>query len=418
MPNKNRREKIQERITNLTDLGIIPADEAQLNIDVVYNSVLDQICSVVPVNSPRQVVSALRLVYGSKNKSMYNDKDVYESNLMGITGNIYPITDGGYPTNNVEFETTGNTFVGSYKNIIPGTLTVSRGNAILKDDLNGNLVGADGNGKVDYEAALISIEFNNTNINKPELATKVSYKFNQFDIETSRNFVQFKKVFIDVFSDLYQLDIDSAVILNEFKGVNLRENIDKIIPEVLAQQIDTYVLHKYFDHLNTIENLPQFDATNDYKAIDVAKAINEQLYKFTENTNVVPNIILCDPKSYSVLKTARGFVPVSMLHIDKDYEYDVTYSGTPRFVGYFDTTKVFLVNFNDNSNSTGKIVITYKGPSDAQSAMVYTQFIPVSLRKVTGMEGSGMINTTNIYSIGGSTIINPELISGMEILII
>lgn len=430
MPNKNKKVRVQENITNLVNLGIIPADEAQLNIDVIYNSILDEICSVVPMNSPRQVISALRLVYGSDKKSTIDEKDVYNQNMMSTVGAVQPVDDNGYITNNVMFEAIGNEIVGSYKNIIPGTLIITRGSTVIKDDGMGNLVntsvgsGEDNSaGKVDYRSAFIQPSFGGNNSTDTSI---VKYKYDIYNIETSRNFVQFKKTFLEVFADQYQLDMDSAIVLNQFKGLNLQDNIDKILPEVLTQQIDNRILYKFFDYLRTKDEnstndkkLPVFDATVDYGPIDVTKALSKSMTKFTEDTNVVPNVILCDPKAMSVMRLARGYIPSSMLHIDNEYTDDIEYSGTPRFVGYFDTTKVFLVNLGNNNNEDGMICITYKGPSEAQSAIIYTPFIPVTLRKVIdAMESSGMTSTTNAYSLSGSCILNPELISGIRIKVV
>ena len=64
------KHRIQESITNLQNMGIIPADEAQLNVDVIYNSILDEVCSVVPIDSPNAIVSYLKLVYGSQDKAL------------------------------------------------------------------------------------------------------------------------------------------------------------------------------------------------------------------------------------------------------------------------------------------------------------------------------------------------------------
>ena len=69
MVNNYTKKKVQESITNLSNMGVIPADEVQLNLDVIYNSVLEHICSIVPMESPRQIISCLKLIFGSKNKS-------------------------------------------------------------------------------------------------------------------------------------------------------------------------------------------------------------------------------------------------------------------------------------------------------------------------------------------------------------
>lgn len=55
------QEKIKEGITNLSTSGRIPADEVQLNLDVAYDSCLDEICAIIPMESPRQVISYLKL---------------------------------------------------------------------------------------------------------------------------------------------------------------------------------------------------------------------------------------------------------------------------------------------------------------------------------------------------------------------
>lgn len=413
MSKKDRRKKIQEQITNISNLGYIPADEVQLNIDIVYNSILDEICSVVPINSYRQVISTLRLTYDNKQKSQINNKDAVNTNLMTAAGAVMPLDDNGYPTNKVSFEIITNSeqegIIGNYKNIIPGTLTISNvsGDIIAHDNGLGELMTSSGKpaGTVDYVTAWI----------KPDGITegKITYKFDLSNIETTRNFVKFKKNSVETFADQFQLDLDTAVVLNDFKGLNIKDNIDKILPEVLAQQIDNFVIKKMVDQLSISSNVGSFDATQDYTPIDVDKVISKQMLNFTNSTGVVPNVILCDPEAMSVLRIAKNFVPLAMLHIDNEFSANINYSGTPRFAGYFDTCKVFM--FTNTDVDSGNIILTYKGPSDAQAAVVYTPFIPITLRKVIGMEGNGMIQTNTAYSIGGSTVINPELIQGIKI---
>ena len=410
MINKNRT-KIQERITNLKNLGVIPADEAQLNIDVVYNSVLEEICSVVPMESPRQIISCLRLKYGMPKKSVnHENKDVVNTFYMNNVGAM-PIDEQGYPTNKVQFEATTNSVIGSFKNILPGTVYIG---ANYVDDFKGNIIDDNDSivGTVDYEKAIFTL----TNVSIP---TNITYKFDLYNIETSRNLAYFEKSNVEVFADMYQLDVDSAVSLNDFKGVNLQQNTDKILPEVLSQQIDNNILNKYFELVdNKLVYTSDWDAESLVWPYDQGYSVTEfyedagtkvglEMGAFTERTGVVPNIILCDAIGFSILKVHRNFKPVD--------ENDVEYSGTPRKVGYFGTAKVFVVQTNSDITQ-GKIVITYKGLSEAQAAGVYTPFIPVTLRAVTGAESGGMVVTNNIYSIGGFAFVNPELISGVNLL--
>ena len=43
MTDTKLKKRIQEGITNIANLGQIPKDEVQLNLDVLYNSVLNDI---------------------------------------------------------------------------------------------------------------------------------------------------------------------------------------------------------------------------------------------------------------------------------------------------------------------------------------------------------------------------------------
>lgn len=244
MKNERLKAKIQERITNLNTLGRIPADEVQLNIDVIYNSILDEICAIVPMDSPRQIISSLELKYGMPKKMLNGkDKDVVDATMMNNVGAM-PLDEYGYPTDTVQFTTTNSKFIGSFKNIIPGSVKIGD---LYTDDSKGKVIetasGAEV-GTVDYQKAIFD-----TNIT---FSTEflVTYKFDLYNIDTSRNLVYFEKSTKEIFADIYQLDADSAVVLNDFKGLNLQQNIDKILPQALTQQIDGRVLSKYFDLLD------------------------------------------------------------------------------------------------------------------------------------------------------------------------
>lgn len=417
---KAEKTRVQESITNLSTLGRIPAEELQLNLDVVYNSILPEICSVVPMDSPRQIVSVLRLKYDSKNKQKIlhadgSSNDAYYTDILNTAGAV-PLDEYGYPTNHVEFEANDKTFIGAYHKILPGSVVLITENGSTKTtvtDLNMDGIlrdtsGAD-LGTVDY--------FRGVFITKLTPPISVFYKFDIYDIETNRNFVKFQKDTTEMFADMYQLDADSAVSLNDFKGLNLKQNIENILPEVLAQQIDGKVLKKYFNqldlpttHVATFDvnsyDEPKTKLTRVYR--DFSTFVGVQMGLFTSRTGVVPNKILCDPITFNMLRVGYGFVPT--------VDADIPYSGTPRKVGTFSTATVYLVQQNDvDKTKEGKLVITYKGPSDAQAAGIYAPYIPVTLRTVNGSEGDGMIVTNNIYSISGFNFINPMLVSGIKV---
>lgn len=403
------QEKIKEGITNLNTMGRIPADEVQLNLDVAYDSCLDEICAVVPIDSPRQVISYLKLKFGSKQKAINkSNNDIIDAAIMNNTGAL-PLDEFGYITDIVEFTASEKDFIGSYKNILPGSIKIGDN---ITDDCTGNLVnninGETVVGSVDYENAVFTI-----NIDKE---TPVSYKFDIYNVDISRNMAYFEKASKEVFADMFQFDVDSAVVLNDFKGVNLQQNIDKILPEVLAKQIDSFILSKYFDMLDAkvIDckdyTVQSWEDENSY----TYNLLNVAMGKFAAKTGVIPNVIICDPMGLAVISSSGNFSP--LVNNNKDnIESDATYAGTPRKVGYVSGAKVFVTNGNEMDDKKGKIILTYRGPSDAQASGVYSPFIPVTLRTVAGAESGGMISTSNLYSIGGFTIINKDLIYGMTI---
>lgn len=407
-----RKQKIQERITSLNTLGLIPSDEVQLNVDVVYNSILDKVCSIVNLDSPRQVISALTLRYGNKEKAIdKNNKDVQNTYLTNEAMTM-PLDDNGYITDKVTFTTNSNEFIGNYKNIIPGTIKISNTNntILYADDSNGNLVNATtlaNVGSVDYFKSVFSITDTITN----DLI--VNYRFDIYNIETSRNTVYFEKTSREVFADLYQLDLDIATIVDDAKM--LKSDVKDIIPKVLSQQIDKNILNRFFEQLelDSTHNVT-WDANADTstnisrKFRNFGAYLSIEMNKFTSRTGIIPNVIICDPTAYSVIKNAYGFISK---HPD-DFES----INTPSVVGVFGTAIVVLTQPKLDSNR-GQIVITYKGPNESSaSAGIYTPFIPVTLREVFGSEGNGMIKTNTAYAISGFSIINPSLISGVSII--
>lgn len=427
--NKNNKHIKESVITNLKTLGQLPADEAQLNIDVLYNSILDEVVAIVPMESPRQVVFYLALKYGMPKKSTnqnikQENKDVVNTTMINSVG-ASPLDENGYITNKVVFETKDSEFIGAYKNIIPSTveITDTTGKVIIVDDGEGSLVKAeDGEtsaGTVDYNKALF-----NCTVSEVSQGIVVNYEYDIYNVDTSRNLVYFQKVSKEVFADQYQLDVDVAFPLYGMKSLDIEANINKLLPEVLAQQIDQNILSRYFDQLelstthkvtwdagvdwNYEQSATTVSATELLK--DFGTLVNVEIGAFAKRTGVVPNVIICDPMAYGVLKNHRNFRSLENVE-DVDM-----FSGMPKKVGIFDGfANVFVTKTSNSDVTKGQVILTYRGPKDSRlAAGVYTPFIPVTVRTEDGVENAGMIRTTNVYSLGGFTITNPDLISGIE----
>ena len=405
--NEKLKTRIKESITNLFNLGVIPADEAQLSIDVLYNSVLDEVCSVVPMESPRQIISCLKLIYDSQGKSMVEDKDVFKKALMnGVT---VPIDDNGYPTDKVKcsiIPDANGLFMAHYKSIIPGSVII---NGKITDDGQGKLVDDTGNvkGKVYYDIGCFII-------NGLDDKSVVEYKFDIYNLMTNENNIKFVKQYVEVFAELYQLDSNVAVSTMDMKNLNLAENIKNILPQVLTQQIDQHILHQYFK-VATLHNVGSWSSDVDWDSktrvpvqllySDLGAFIGTKSADFAKKNGVVPNVILVNPVGYGILSASDKFIPINNKE-DKN-------AGTPKLVGYYNNAKVILTNVTDNA--LDDIVLTYKGSSEAQTAGVFAPYVPVTLRDVTGMEGGGMTITNNIYSMCGFAMVNPELVEGIKI---
>lgn len=425
----NNKQKIREGIiTNLRTLNQLPADEVQLNIDVLYNSILDEVVAVTPMESPRQIISYIVLKYGMPKKATDNsikqeNKDVVNTVLANSVGAI-PLNENGYATNNVVFETSDKEFIGSYKNILPSTIKIKNvtGKTIVIDDGKGNLVDYENNetivGTVNYNKALFKYT-NNTN------KIVVNYKFDIYNIDTSRNLVYFQKESKEIFADQYQLDLDVAFPLYDMKHLDIENHIKEILPSVLSQQIDQHIVSKFFDQLELStthkvtwnanvnweyeQNTTAISATELIK--DFGTLVNIEIGAFAKRNGVVPNVILCDPMAYGVLKNHHNFKSL------EDVENKDLFGGMPKKVGIFAGFANVFVSKNNSSDVTkGQIVLTYRGPKESTlAAGVYAPFIPIELRTVDGAENyGGMIRTTNVYSLGGFTITNPDLISGIE----
>ena len=397
------KKRIQEGITNVANLGLIPADEAQLNLDVLYDSILPEICSVVPMESPRQIISCLQLTYGSENKSQLQltgdmQKDAYAITLMNGVGAV-PFDDNGYPTKDVHCSIVVNDagqFLANYNNIIPGTINIDN---MYTDDGNGKLINKETKteiGTIDYNTGLFTFT-----ITLPNKST-VEYQYDIYNLEYMPNTAKFEKSFVEVFADLYALDVNCAVALNEFKGLNLKDNIENIIPQVLAQQIDQHIMHKLFKQAE-LQMVGNFDSSvTPTTYTDFGSYLCQKMGEYITNHGVTPNVIICNGKGFGCLSQSIKFTAAEI--------GEHNYAGTPKLAGYFNNAKVFV------TNTTGPdVVLTYKGDSDAQASCVYAPFIPVTLRTVNGMESGGMIVTTNAYSIGGFAVVNPGLIEGIRI---
>lgn len=415
----NNKQKIEESITRLSSMGVIPADELQLNLDVIYNSILNEVCSVVPMESPRQIISCLKLVYGSQDKCELSnvvtgdtEKDLYKILAMNGVGAV-PYNDNGYATDEVHCSintTVDGKYLASYENILPHSINI--GDEIFDDGV-GNLISKQNVvvGNVDYEKGLFTFD-------TVPASASLSYKFDIYNIMTDRNMVQFVKTFVEVFADLYQLDLDSALVLNDMKGLKIEDNIKNVIPQVLTQQIDQHILSKYFKQAevngglkNEWNSTVDWDSTNRMPVhllySDLGSYISRQMGNFAIKHGVLPNVIITTPLSYGILSQSEKFVAT----IQED---DVNV-GTPKVVGFYNNAKVVLTN-EPAALGDVSIVLTYKGQSDASAAGIYTPFIPVTLRSVQGAEGGGMIITSNAYSSGGFAMINPDLVEGITII--
>lgn len=405
MKNTRLKTKIKEGITNLSNMGVIPADEAQLNMDVLYDSILDEVCAVVPMESPRQIVSCLKLIYDSEKKSQIKltgdiTVDAFKIALMNGVGSV-PFNDNGYPTNEVNCTIIPNNdgeFLANYAEIIPGTVNIANE---YTDDGEGKLInkttGAEF-GTLNYHSGLFKFT------GSLPASANLSYKYDIYNLDYMPNFAKFVKSFVEIFADMFALDINTALVLNDFKGLDLKKNIENILPQVLTQQIDQFILNKYFKQakLNPVYQIPNI-TENTYG--DVGTHVSKQMGEFITKFGVLPNIIICNPKGYGELSTSIKFQPLTG-------EDMVKTAGMPKVVGYFNNAKVILTT---TSESDIDIVLTYRGDSDAQAAGVFTPYIPVTLRTVDGMEGGGMITTTNVYSMGGFAMINPDLVKGIVI---
>lgn len=415
MINSTLKKRIKENITNLSNMGIIPADEVTLNLDVIYNSVLDRLCSIVPMNSPSQIISCLKLTYESNNKTLIKtnniEKDAVGMLAMNGVGAV-PYNDQGYPTEDVICTinlNAENKFVLSYDKIIPGTLKIDD---VLVDKyadgniyINDNIVGS-----IDYDLGII------TNNDKSLNNKEISYKFNIYNLMTNRNLVKFTKTYQRIFVDMYQLDLDYALNLNSIKTLSFKDNIENIIPQVLSAQIDQYIINKYFkqaennkiDTWNGKFTWGNQNAPASLYIDDLGSYINSIKSDFVLNHGVLPNVLIVDPIAYGIISSNRKFI-----HVNDKEENNYYSAGLPKFVGYLDGCDVILSKqCSDNVN----IILTYNGIYEAQSAGVYTPYIPIQIRNIYGAEGQGMIGTLNAYSLGGFSIINPDLIRGIKIL--
>ena len=429
------KKKIQESITNLSNLGIIPKDEVQLNLDVMYNSILDDICTIVPMNSPRQVISCFDFVYDSPKKSSvskYNDKDkvtndaykhVYMNNL-GAT----PLNETGYPTDIVTCECTllkDGYFVANYSDILPQTIKIYDGTSSainITDDGEGNLVDYNSSnivGTINYNTGVFKL---NEDVTKDNKIKYLKYKYNNYDIENYRNSIQLIKRSREIFADLYKLDIDYAVSLESYKSLNIKDRLKTLLPQLLTQQIDKYAINKLIITAEKYENNLKYvyNANNkltDNVIYDLELKLRLIMSNYAYVNGVMPNIIICDPTTYGYISCIRHFVS----NIDEKYTGIL-----PRIGGYLGDVKVIVTNFNSieypefsegytGLNTKGKLVMLYKGVSEAQSVATYTPYVPVSTRFVSGMEGQGMIKTSNVYSISGFTVTNPQLVCSVDL---
>lgn len=404
MTDTKLKKRIQEGITNIANLGQIPKDEVQLNLDVLYNSVLNDICSVVPMESPRQIISCLKLTYGSENKSLLKltgdvQKDAYAIAMMNGVGAV-PFNDYGYPTDEVHVSVSLNAnnqcFV-TYNNIIPGTVKIDDK---YTDNGFGNIVDGENGvvGVVDYVKGVFTF---NAGVSKN---LNITYKYDIYNLEYNPNTAKFVKTFVEVSAEMYNLDINTAVSLDGFKTLDLKHNIDNIIPQILAQQIDQNVINKFFKQaeLQVVDNFDTSIAPTVYS--DIGTFVCNKMGEYTAKHGVVPNVILCNATGFSLLSANLKFVAVN------DEEHKT--AGTPKFVGYFNGAKVIVSN---NVNNAVDIILTFRGDSDALAAGVFTPFIPVALRTVAGAEGGGTIITTNAYSMAGFAMINPDLVEGIKV---
>lgn len=415
MINSELKKQIKENITNLSNMGIIPADEVNLNLGVLYNSILDRVCSIVPMNSPSQIISCLQLVHGSKGKAIIKtedfEKDAYSLLAMNGAGGI-PFNDLGYPTEDVVCTINLNSdskFVLPYSKVIPGTFSANDG-VITDKYADGDIYNGDNIiGTIDYNLGVI------VNADKSLNDKEISYKFDIYNLMTNRNFVKFIKKYQRIFVDMYQLDLDYALNLNNMKTLFFKDNIENIIPQVLSSQIDQYILNKYFKQaeqgsISSWNGRISWGSQNSPASLyidDLGSYINYLKGDFIEKNGVLPNVIIADPDAFKLISSNRNYKPIDESKEDKYYS-----SSLPKYTGTLGNCDVIL---SKKCSETVNIVLTYNGMYEAQSAGVFTPYIPIQVRNVYGAEGGGMIGTLTAYSLSGFSMINPDLVLGIRV---
>lgn len=427
--NERHKKRIQEAITNLGNLGTIPAEEVQLNIDTLYNSIADQFCAVVETNSPHQVISALRLVYGSASKSMVNgpaiddgkgQKEVDALNMALMNGVSVPLDDGGYPTKYVKCsiipDDEGN-FLAPFHGIVPGTIKIGDENKPKYfDDGLGSILEASDNkvGDIDYFTGVFSFT-------ETISAQTMTYEYDIYNLVAATPTAQFQKVFVETFAEMFHLSLDSALSLYEIKKSNNKYDvkawIESILPQVLSQQIDQHIISKYFKQAQN-QILGSWDASATWEGKtrapvsllyeDLGTFVSVKTGEFARAHGINPNIIICSPLGFGLLSSSKKFQPITN---EPDDKFDN--AGTPKVVGWFNNMKVILSNQQVGYDDVN-LVLTFKGPSEAQAACVYTPFIPVNLYSQAAAY-NGFVQQNDAYSLGGVTMVNPELVAGIVI---
>lgn len=430
MTNKNKKlsSKVSEGITNLANLGVIPSDELQLNLDVIHESIASEYASVVEMESPNQIVSYFDISYGSPNKAQQTVKngdevskrDAFQFAMMNGVGGV-PLDTNGYQTDNVQCDIIlngENKFVAYFNNVLPGTVKINtKGNSATYADsmCDGNIINInDGEvvGTVNYTTGLFS--FNDATVDGATL----SYKYDILNLENTRNKIQLHKKYVQVFANMHELDLDYATNLKDQKLLKFKDIVSNLTPQLLAQQIDHWNIVQLFKTAS--ENIQkEWDSNistvfNFQLAEDFGCVVSLVSAQYTQKHGVEPNIIICNPVSYGYLSSCRKFVPAKFI---KDITKDevVKHFTLPRVVGEYNNATVILDNGLEDYKAD--LVLSFKGESEAQATCIYTPYIPVQLlNRENVMEGMGLLSSLTAYSIGGFVITNPNMIEGIHII--
>lgn len=338
---------------------------------VVPNLIAYDICSVQPIDNRVGMINYISYEYG-------RDKGAAQKNQMFASSLNMGQSDANYSSSEVEAESlvlsgtkdvTGNL---SWLPVIPGTVYVTDGAQVYKDDGKGGFVngeGAPATGTIDYTTGAITLTLAT---DAADGGVTASYSYNNEDVPINNvPEVQLRITSLPVIAKSRKMKavyaFDAAYELEKEYGQDIDTLLATEVAGEIAHEIDMELAGDLLKMagagapLTWSKKLPVGVNNIDHYDSFFTKLVEGSNVIFGATRKVQPNFMVCGLGVASVVQVMRNFTPSGALAIG------------PHFIGTLGNLKVFV----SPDYPVNEFVLGYKGGSFMDSGFFYCPYMPI-----------------------------------------